>query len=423
MSHEFIVEFECPQCGAEASLDETSRVFQCQYCGVKSYLIPEDVFQYVLPGKVPANKEVIYFPFWRFKGVLFSCLSSLSVHSEPVDYLYQAAPSDFFPAGLGFKAHVMKMRFAGPEFKGRIFKPVIPFTEVIEQFKYDYETGFDDEYGDELGIFHSEFIGIREIIYAPYYTHDHTLYDGITNERVDRFDEEMIVVDDPLLNELPPATGLKQNAQFFPTLCPHCGWDMECARDSYLLTCLNCNSFYKPQKGKIQKIGVAFLPAEAETAIYLPFWRLKAAAGGIKLDTYGDLIKTANLIKVVPENDRQRTFHFWIPAFKIASKLFLQIATRVTLFQPHGKLESKIPKDPVYPVNLPVSEILKFPKTLISNFIAFKEMHYPKLEQMEITPKRLALIYLPFQAYGSEFVHSDYKVRVGKQTLEHFRLS
>lgn len=126
MSQDFIVEFECHQCGASADLEETSRVFQCRFCGVKSYLIPKDVFHYVIPGKVPAGKEVMYFPYWRFKGVLFSSLSSLEVHSEPVDYLYQAVPSEFFPAGLGFKIHVMKMRFAGPEFQGRIFEPVIP---------------------------------------------------------------------------------------------------------------------------------------------------------------------------------------------------------------------------------------------------------------------------------------------------------
>lgn len=292
---------------------------------------------------------------------------------------------------------------------------------MIEQFKLDYETAFDEEYGGELGIFYSEFIGIREIIYAPYYVHDDTLYDGITHKRVDRFDEEMIVVDDPMLNELPPATGLKQNAAFSPTLCPNCGWDMDCAPDSYILGCSNCNTYYKPQKGKIKKIGIAFLPAEFEAAIYLPFWRLRAAVKGANLDTYGDLIKTANLIKVVPEEDRQRPFHFWIPAFKIASKLFLQIATRVTLAQPHGKLARAIPVVPVYPVNLPVSEIMKFPRTLISNFIAFKEIHYPRLSQMKIHPQRLALIYLPFQALGSEFVQPDYKVRIGKPTLAHFR--
>jgi hypothetical protein len=421
MTAEFIVEFECPQCGGPASLEETCRLFICKYCNVKSYLVPRDVFHYVFADKAPENKEIIYFPFWRLKGILFICSTDFAVHSEPVDYMYQALPSDYFPDSLGFKTQVMKMRFAGPEFKGRIFTPEISLEDIAEQIKHDYVAAYRQAYLTDLAFYHLEFIGITEIIYAPYYIHDKTLYDGISNERIDKFWEGSIAVDEKLMADLPPVAHLRQDVKFIPTLCPHCGWDMECARDSLLLACTNCSSFYKPRQREVKKLGVGFMPGDKDTALYLPFWRLKVTVNEIQLDTYGDLIKIANLAKVVSEEDKQRPFHFWIPAFKIVSKLFLQIATHVTLCQPHGKIEQAMPKVPIYPVNLPISEVLKFPKTLIANFIVFKDIHFPKLQQIGITPQRIALVYLPFQAYGSEFVHPEYRVRVTGKTLEHHR--
>jgi len=38
-----------------------------------------------------------------------------------------------------------------------------------------------------------------------------------------------------------------------------------------------------------------------------------------------------------------------------------------------------------------------------------------------IAPKGGSLVYLPFDAMGSELVHGEYCLRVSTQTLEHFR--
>ena len=56
----FIIEHQCPQCGAPAELEETDRLFQCGYCRVKSYLTIPDYFRYTLPHHAPAGKELIY---------------------------------------------------------------------------------------------------------------------------------------------------------------------------------------------------------------------------------------------------------------------------------------------------------------------------------------------------------------------------
>jgi predicted RNA-binding Zn-ribbon protein involved in translation (DUF1610 family) len=409
---EFVVEFQCPQCGAPASLEESSRLFICEYCHVKSYLVPRDVFRYVLPSRAPENKEIIYYPYWRYKGVLFVCMPSYTVHGEVINKILQAAPSGFFPFDLGFKAQVMKIRFTGGDIKGRVFYPIIPFKDALEYFK--------DHYPD---YYHSEFIGSLDLIYAPFYVHDDTLYDAISNCRVGTYRDEPIIVTEALITELPPVGHLQQDVKFIPTLCPNCGWDMDCARDSYLLVCKNCSSFYKPGWEGLKRMGVAYLPGDRNTALYLPFWRIRAEMTGIKLNSYEDLIKIANLVKFLGEDCAQKKFYFWIPGFRIDSHLFLKIAKNVTVSQPQESLERSVPDAPAYPVNLPIPEVVKTLKTVFAGFVGFPEVNYPKLEEIVIRPKRLALIYLPFQVMGSEFIHPKYKVRVTKKTLEHFRLS
>lgn len=225
-----------------------------------------------------------------------------------------------------------------------------------------------------------------------------------------------------MTDRLPPHASLQQDVKFVPVLCPHYGWDTDCARDSYLLACKNCNSFWRPRQEGLRKLGVLYLGGDSDEALYLPFWRVRADISRIRLDTYADFIKIANLTKFVKEDEAQTKFYFWIPAFKIGSHRFLQIANHVTLCQPKGKLERSMPEAQVYPVTLPMPEALKSLKTVLADFIRLPEINHPKLPGMVVEPKAGAVIYFPFHASGSEFIHPEYKVRVTRATLEHFRM-
>lgn len=408
MEDELVVEIKCPQCGAPGSMKESTRLFKCAYCRVNSYLVPSDIFRYVLPSRAPEGKELIYFPYWRFKGVLFMCVPN-TVVSEVVDEILQAELSDLMPFNLGYKTQYLKLEAAGAHIKGRIFPPGIPFAEAVDYFKEQFET-----------YYHSEFIGLVELIFAPFYIHDNTVYDGITNKRVDEFWEEIIELDDALLSELPPVESMKTNIKALSTLCPSCGWDMDSAPDSYLIACNNCGAFWKPRWKGFKRLGVAYLPGTGKNTVYLPFWRIRAEINGVDLDSYGDLVKIANLIKVVKADEAQAAFCFWIPAFRIGSHLFLQIAKHVTLCQPKGTLVKKLPDEPVYPVNLPMEEALRILKTVLADFIGFPEINFPKLGHIRIKPRRLALIFLSFETIGNELINHAYRVNVNRQTLEHF---
>lgn len=410
MKNPLVVEFQCPQCGAPASLIETSRVFVCKYCHVKSYLIPRHAFQYVLPNRCPDNREAAYFPYWRFRGVLFICRYDYSIHSEVIDETMQATPSEFFPGDLGSKIQLSKTRFTGPDTKGRIFPLTIRRNEAVAQLTARYPTDY-----------HSQFVGTLDLIYAPFYVHDGTLYDGTYNKRVDEYWDQKIKMTKDVVAKFPPLASLQQHVKFIPVLCPHCGADTDCARDSYLLICKNCSSFWRPQWEGMKRLGLYYLPGNSDTAIYLPFWRVKADITRIQLDTYADLIKVANLFKPSRDDYARIDFHFWLPAFRISSHLYLQIAKRVTIVQPQGRLEQAMPDADAYPVTLPISEAVKSTKTVLADFIRLPEINYPRLGGIGITPKHSKLIFLPFHAAGSEFVHPECKVRVSKRTLEHFR--
>jgi hypothetical protein len=171
----------------------------------------------------------------------------------------------------------------------------------------------------------------------------------------------------------------------------------------------------------MKRLGLSCLPGDSDTSLYLPFWRVKADIADIQLDTFADLITIANLFKPPRDDYAEIDFHFWLPAFRISSHLYLQIAKRVTIVQPQGQLKHEMPDADTYPVTLPLTEALKSTKTVLANFIRLPELNYPKLRGIGIKPKRATLIFLPFKTAGSEFVHPDCKVRVSKRTLEHFR--
>ena len=145
--------------------------------------------------------------------------------------------------------------------------------------------------------------------------------------------------------------------RFIPTLCPNCGWDMQGHRDALVLHCGNCESMWQASKQGLSQVNVAYMPGpEVENTRYLPFWRIRADVVGIDLDSYADLVKVANLPKVVQPGWDRIPCHFWSPAFKVRPQRFLRLTHHLTLSQPREELVPHVPKGSMHPVNLPVSE-------------------------------------------------------------------
>jgi len=171
----FLIDHQCPQCGAPATLEETDRLFACKFCRVTSYLIPNAYFQYVLPSKAPAGQSLIYFPFWRFKGMFFSC-SPTGVGHKFMDLSYQAIEAPVFPISLGFRGQALKSRFVTSNLDGRFLSPGVSLHQVMEKFTRRFNDTMPKP------ILHSAHIGESlSLVYSPYYL-DRIPFDAVLNE-------------------------------------------------------------------------------------------------------------------------------------------------------------------------------------------------------------------------------------------------
>jgi hypothetical protein len=403
-SSRFLIEHQCPQCGAPATLEETDHLFACEFCRVKSYLLSKDFFRYTLPHSAPEGKDLVFFPYWRFKGMLFSCVCD-GIKHRIVDVSQQALSSQVFPFSVGLRSQVLKLRFVSPETEGYFLQPKLPFEEVLENIEGRFSASLPEP------VYHRAFVGqTLSQINSPFYL-DAKLYDAVLNK--------------PVPSSLPEDFDISAFAggppdwriQFIPALCPNCGWDLVGERDSLVLTCKNCDSAWYPGKTKFKKLKFVHIPDGSDEVTYLPFYRIRADISGITLQSYSDLVKVANLPGVVQREWEKRAFYFWTPAFKVRPKDFLRFAGNVTLSQPQEEFVPELPKSELYPVTLPITEAVKSQKLNLAGFMKPKKTLFPRLPEIDIKPKNFLLVYMPFHQRGNELSHPTFRLRINKNLL------
>jgi len=335
--------------------------------------------------------------------MLFSCVID-GIRNRYIDMSHQAVDSRFFPTSIGLRSQALKLKFVTLETKGHFLKPDFPIKQVMKIFESRFNTELPDP------IFHQDYIGeTLSIIYSPFYV-DKKIYDAILNH--------------PINEDLPEDFDVSHFAggvpdwkiDFLSTLCPDCGWNLEGERNSLVLVCKNCESLWRPDKKGLNKLNFAQIPMKGDDIVYFPFWRIKADISCIQLDTYADLIKVANLPKVVQEGWDQIDFHFWIMAFKVRPQKFLRIATNMNLSQPREELVPELPKKDL-PVTLSLTEAVNSLKLILANFVMPKKAVFPLLKDIAITPKSCLLVYVPFKEKHHEFVHPSYPISISKNHL------
>ncbi|MFH2218871.1 MAG: hypothetical protein ABII68_04320 [Pseudomonadota bacterium] len=398
------IDHQCPQCGAPAVLEETDRLFTCEYCRVKSYMFQKDYFRYVLPNAAPEDKTLFFFPYWRFKGMIFSCVSD-GIKHRFVDVSHQALESRCFPASVGLRSQALKLKFSTPETPGRFLKPTLPFAQVIQTFMQSFSELLPDP------VFLQSHVGeTLSLIYSPFYFRN-SLYDGILNKPVARkLPDDFDVTAFPQERPGP-------SIRFIPTLCPQCGWDLHGERDATILTCSSCNSAWQPGVNRFKKVDFALMPGKTGDKIYLPFWRIKADVSEIALESYADLVKIANLPKAVHNSWHDIEFFFWSPGFKVRPKTFLNIARSMTLFQPRENLSDEIADTNLRPVTLPLADAVESLKITLASFIKPPLKLFPRLRDVRITLKKALLVYIPFTEKYSELVHPNFRMAINKNQL------
>jgi ribosomal protein L37AE/L43A len=402
---EILIEHQCPQCGAPAILKETDRLFACEFCRVKSYLFQKHFFRYILPNFAPKNKDLLFFPYWRFKGMVFSCVED-GIRHRFIDFSHQAMESGYFPISLGLRSQALKLNFVTPEINGYFLKPTQPFKNVMSIFSHRFSTSLPNP------VFHQSHIGeTLSLIYSPYYAND-KIIDAILNRPVspdlpDDFDATRL-----------PGGRPNDRIHFIPTLCPNCGWDLGGRRDALVLGCKNCNSVWRPTANGFKKLRFAILPAKQENVIYFPFWRIKADVTGITLNSYADLVRIANIPKVIQKEWEDMEFRFWALAFKVRPQVFLRLARNITLSQPQEKLVRKLPDARLYPVTLPIEEAIESLTVNLAGFMKPRKDLFPILRDIIIKPKSFLLVYIPFIEQHHEIIHHEFHLSINKNQLE-----
>jgi hypothetical protein len=404
---QFIIEHQCPQCGAPAELDETDRLFECPFCRVTSYLTVPDFFRYILPHRAPAGQEIFYMPYWRLKGMLFSCTPK-GIHNRFLDVSSQALRCSQFPFNIGFRGQTQKLRFAAVEKNSIYIKPDTAFHAVLKIWSKQYS------YNLPKPIVHQDFIGeTQSMIYAPFYMNNQVM-DAVLNQPVS--DAAVHEIPDNLLKADHPDWPLT----FLPALCPQCGWDLKGSKDAMALDCGNCHTVWHAQNGRLKQLKTAHaVDGTAASAVYLPFWRIKADVGTIQLATYADLVEVANLPKVVQPGWDEIPFSFWSPGFKIHPQRYLNICTKLTLSPPVIHLAAGPPKGQRQPVNMPLQEAVESLKLTLADFLKPRARMVDQLPSIEIKPLSALLVYLPFEETAHEWVHADLRLAVGKRQLTH----
>jgi DNA-directed RNA polymerase subunit RPC12/RpoP len=407
------LEYRCPQCGAPAHLDETARLFQCPFCRVRIFFSPRDHFRYLLVPPGPLRSQVLYVPYWRLKGTIFSC-EGAEIRAFYIDGTIRALDHSALPPSLGVQPRALPLKFATPEMEGVLIRENLVADAAMAELEEAFTIA--SGLGVQGPVFLKAFIGdFSSIVYAPVYEHETRLEDGITGTMM------------PLDGSHGPLGALEENEQgahavrFIPALCPGCGWNLSGEGDSEVVLCENCNSAWTTNGAALIKVPFMVVRHGREGSLFLPFWRIRARVHGIALASHGDLLRFANVPKVVGVRETEEGFFFWVPAFKVRGELLLRLSRLMTLAQPKGAEEQELPKTYVYPVTLPETEAKELISVLIAALAMAKKRIFPLLKDMTVEQKETALAFLPFERQGGELVSTLFPFSVNANALKYGR--
>ena len=361
------------------------------------------MLRYRLPDRAPRGQVLTYVPYWRFKGLIFTCGDG-GIDHRFSDVSQLALDAKAFPASLGLRSQALRLRLVTPATPGRFLLATMGKRQALDLFtaretaKCPGPVHLQAHIGESLSL-----------IYAPVYQDEH-LHDAVLDRPLPGEPENVVLAD------LPggPAEG---RFQFVPAICPTCGWDLEGHRDSLVLLCRNCDRVWQAAGHGLVEIRIAHVPATDAGQVYLPFWRIKARVDGVMLSSYADLVRLANLSRVIQADWELRPFRFWSLAFKVRPSTLLNLARNLTLSQPRVTLVEQLPRSELFPVTLPVTEAIESLKVVLATFAKPARQIYPQLPSIQIVPQAALLVFIPFTVGPHEYLQPALKLTVNKNQL------
>jgi uncharacterized protein YbaR (Trm112 family) len=404
-------------------LEETDRLFACPYCRGRLFIAASGRFRYFLAPREGASGQLLFIPYWRLKGIVFS-MEGLEITSRIVDSSLLSLNSAALPVSLGVRPQVFKLRYVVPETPGIFLKPALDFKHLAlsDMVSPLAEPGAARRFADL-------FVGeVVSLIYTPLVVRANTLVDAILDRPVGRAED---ILRQHRCAPGPGAAGPEGEAggtgdnenklSFIPTLCPHCGWDLDGERDSLVLFCRQCSRAWRAGRRGLEELSFSFCQPAGETALCLPFWRIRAKVSGVALETHADLVRLANL-PVAPASMTDSKLCFWTPAFKIHPHLFLRLARGLTIRQHEPTAAREPSRAPLFPVTLPASEAIQGLRALVASIAVPRKFFFPRLPEITFSLEDHELVFIPFAERGEELIQPEMGTCIQKNALKWGRL-
>ena len=401
------IEHQCPQCSAPVTLEETERLFVCPYCRVRLYIASESALRYYLPPE-RLQEQIAYVPYWRTKGIQFTCRSS-GVTTGVIDRTSRAHSSSCFPYSLGVRPQVFKLRFVGQTVEKALLQPSVDFEDASEEVPTPIVLPDGSPIADPV-LFRVAMREVESLIFSPVSFQGDMLCDAIDGKSLGK-----------AMDEVMSGTGLPGEARgevtFISALCPNCGADLIGEKESVMLFCSNCDLAWRVSGSALHNAGFAFLPG-AQDALYLPFWCMEVHLEDMEERLFIDPAKTGRLDGRHLYLDKPG-FFFWVPAFKVNPSLFLTLAERATMGQ--SSLDDAVAEvtEHLYPVTLPASEVAKLIKVLVSLLVGKRQAMYPFLARMTARAEEPQLCFIPFSSSGFELIQQELRMSVHQNALKY----
>jgi hypothetical protein len=384
------IEQNCPSCGAALIVVEDDRLVQCPYCDVGNYRLDDGAGRYLLPARPPARiraTDLFFVPYLRFKGSIYY-VGAGEVGHKIVDTTRIGIDETAMPLSLGLRPQAMKLMPVVASVQGAFVRQTVPTKTAFAHAAMVTElfSGKSDR-----PIYHRAFIGeTLSRIYQPCYVDAGMVYDAVDNRIVGPssiLDKHRASIDSSKISWEP---------RFISTLCPECGGLLAGERDSLVLRCLNCQVMWREQNKKFHRQSWLVVSSDEPAARYLPFWRLTFATKGRVLKSFGDYLRFTNQPVAVGARHDVMPLSFWMPAFKLNPRSFLQVAAQLTISQGRIPAGGNRRVDDDHPVTLSGEEAGQAIKSVLAATTLNKGTRLPLLQEMTIVECRCELLYLPF---------------------------
>lgn len=405
----------CPGCGAAIELHEDDRLVTCPFCELINYKLDTGPERYVLPWNLPSHiheGQLLFVPYIRFKGAVFY-VTGMNLRHKLVDTTRLGVKSSHFPASLRLRPQAMHVKPVVAGIAGKFLGQEMKTREILEHAAR-LSTLFAGE--KEQVMQYREFIGESlSRVYLPVYAAGGKLIDAVDGRNLGNAEEYVKWVGKGVL------PGKTWEPRFISTLCPRCGALLRGERDSLVLGCENCETLWQEHKGKFQLLKWKVISSVKADALFLPFWKITFQTEKGELKSFADFLRLTNQPVLVEKADNERPLAFWVPAFKIHPKAFLQISTKTTVAQKYIPPGRKAFPEHACPVTFPWREAFQALKSVLAAAAVSRKKTYPLLPRLRICSAGYALRYLPFTVRSHDLVQQHIPVTVVSASLKYGR--